>query len=66
MIKEIDFFGIYFAPFAGFLVAAFILFVPLKRWFDRIEIQKWVWHRPLFDFAVFVIMLSIIGLVFLV
>jgi Protein of unknown function (DUF1656) len=66
MIKEIDIFGVYFAPFAGFLVAAFIVFVPLRSWFDRIEIQQFVWHRPLFDLAIFVIILSVIGLVFMI
>jgi hypothetical protein len=33
-------------------------------WFDRIRIQRWVWHRPLFDTAVYVILLSILGLIF--
>jgi hypothetical protein len=64
MIKEVDIFGIYVAPFAAYLVVAFLLFVPLRMWLDRIEIQKWVWHRPLFDTAIFVIILSAIGLLF--
>lgn len=64
MIKEVDFFGIYLAPFAAYLFWAFVLFVPLRRWFDRIEIQKWIWHRPLFDTATFLIILSVIGLMF--
>jgi hypothetical protein len=64
MIKEVDIFGIYVAPFAAYLVAAYCIFVPVRMWFDRIEIQKWVWHRPLFDTAAFVIILSVIGLLF--
>jgi hypothetical protein len=64
MIKEIDFFGIYFAPFVGYLVVAGLLFIPIRAWFDRIEIQKWVWHRWLFETAVFTILLSIIGFIF--
>ena len=64
MLKEINVAGIYFAPFAGYLVFAYLLFVPLKWWFDRVEIQKWVWHRPLFDTAAFIIILSLIGLAF--
>ncbi|HUB68098.1 MAG TPA: DUF1656 domain-containing protein [Candidatus Methylacidiphilales bacterium] len=57
-------FGIYVAPFAAYFVAAIIVFVPMRMWFDRIEIQKWVWHRSLFDTAAFVIILSVIGLLF--
>jgi hypothetical protein len=64
MIKEIDFFGIYLAPFTGYLVAGALVFIPVRIWFDRIEIQKWVWHRWLFETAVFVAIVSIIGLIF--
>ena len=64
MIKEIDFFGVYFAPFAGYLAAAVVIFIPIRIWFDRIEIQKWVWHRWLFEVAVFLAIVSVIGLIF--
>src|ERR1700761_4633145 len=65
MIKEIHVFGIYVAPFAAYLFCTGLIFVPVRMWFDRIEIQKWVWHRPLFEVAVFLIVLSFISLVFL-
>ena len=61
-MKEVDLFGIYVAPFAAWLVLAAIIFFPLRAWFDRIEVQRWFWHRRLFDMAVFVIILSLIGL----
>lgn len=64
MIKEVDVFGVYVAPFAAYLFWAFLLFIPLRWWLDRIEIQKYVWHRPLFDTATFIILLSVIGLLF--
>ncbi len=64
MIKEVDVFGVYVAPFAAYLFWAFLLFIPLRWWLDRIEIQKHVWHRPLFDTAAFIILLSVIGLLF--
>jgi uncharacterized membrane protein len=65
-MKEINVFGIYIAPFAGFILWSLLVYFPLRRWLDRIEVQKWVWHRPLFDTAVFVIILSVIGLSFLI
>jgi hypothetical protein len=64
MLKEINLFGIYVAPFAVYTVAALLVFIPLHWYFDRIEIQRWVWHRALFEAASFVILLSLIGLLF--
>ncbi len=64
MIQEVNLLGIYVAPFAAFLFWAFLVFIPLRIWLDRIEIQKWVWHRSLFEVAVFLIILSLIGLRF--
>jgi len=32
--------------------------------FDRWALQRYIWHRPLFDLSVFVIILSLIGLMF--
>ena len=64
MLKEIDIDGIFFAPFAGYLLLALVIFVPLRLLFDRWAIQRLVWHRQLFDFSVFVVILSVIGLIF--
>ena len=64
MIKEINLYGIYIAPFAGYMVISMIIFLPIRYCFDRIQIQKWVWHRALFDMAVYVIILSLVGLIF--
>jgi len=64
MIKEINICGIFFAPFAAYLAVALIIFVPVRILFDRCAIQRWVWHRQLFDVSVFIIILSLIGLMF--
>ena len=64
MIKEINIDGVFVAPFAAYLLVALLLFIPVRMLFDRIAIQRWVWHRPLFDISIFVIILSLIGLMF--
>ena len=64
MLKEIDLEGIYVAPFVGYLFVALLVFIPVRMLFDRWAIQRWVWHRPLFDISIFVIILSLIGLMF--
>ncbi len=63
-MKEVNILGIYVAPVAAYAFVALVLFVPLRMWFDRIRIQRWIWHRSLFDTAVFIIILSVIGLLF--
>jgi hypothetical protein len=63
MLKELNIGGLFFAPFAGDLVLGLVLFYPLRLMFDRWAIQRWVWHRQLFDIAVFVIIVSVLGLV---
>ena len=64
MIKEINIYGVFSAPFAAYLFAALLIFIPVRILFDRYAIQRWVWHRPLFDISIFVIILSLIGLMF--
>jgi protein AaeX len=64
VIKEINIDGVFFAPFVGYLFAALIIFVPVRTLFDRYRIQRWVWHRQLFDISVFIVILSVIGLMF--
>ncbi len=64
MLKEINIEGVFFSPFVGYLTVAALLFFPLRTLFDRWAIQRYVWHRPLFDLSVFVIILSLIGLMF--
>lgn len=64
MLKEVDLFGIYVAPIAAYMAVATIIFIPVRIYFDRIEIQRWVWHRSLFDASVYIIILSLLVLIF--
>ncbi len=62
MLKEVNLDGIFVAPFAADLFFALIIFIPLHHAFDRWAIQRWVWHRPLFDISLLVIIVAGIGL----
>ena len=64
MLKEINLDGVFIAPFAAYLLAALLIFFPLRMLFDRWAIHRWVWHRQLFDISVFIIILSLVGLMF--
>jgi hypothetical protein len=60
--KEIDFFGVYVAPIALDILVAAVLFAPLRLALSRIGIERFVWHRPLFETAVYVMLLAIVEL----
>jgi hypothetical protein len=60
MIGEFDIYGVYFPIFVVFAGVAFLLQLALKRLFDRLNVYRFVWHRPLFDLAVYVILLGVV------
>ena len=59
MIGEFDIYGVYFPSFAVFASIAFLLQVfVVNRFLNAVGFYRWVWHRALFDLAVFVILLG--------
>jgi protein AaeX len=58
MIKEIDLFGVYLSPMVGYAIAAALIWQALRYLLGRQGAYRWVWHRPLFDLALFVIVLA--------
>jgi hypothetical protein len=63
MYKEIDFCGIYLPPFFPGLLIAGLIYLPLHRWWDRIHIQRWFWNRPVFEVALFIILLALVNFI---
>jgi protein AaeX len=55
---EFDIYGVYFPAFIVFAGLAFLLQLAVKRLFDRLGVYRFVWHRPLFDLAIYVILLG--------
>ena len=58
MIGEFDIYGVYVPLLAVFGGVAFLLQLAAKRAFDVFGIYRFVWHRPLFDLSIFVILLG--------
>ncbi|HEY1788227.1 MAG TPA: DUF1656 domain-containing protein [Verrucomicrobiae bacterium] len=56
--KEINFCGIFLPPFLLYLLVAGVIYFGLHRLWDRIRIQRWVWNRPVFEAALFIILLA--------
>jgi hypothetical protein len=61
---EINVFGVYVAPISMMLVAAWLILIPLRRVANRFGLWRFVWHPALFEFAIYMIVLSSIVLLF--
>ena len=59
MIGEFDIYGVYFPAFAVFAAIAFLLQVLVIN-LRAIGLYRWVWHRALFDLAIYVILLGVV------
>jgi hypothetical protein len=60
MITDLNIFGIYVTPFVPMAIASALITLPLLRAADRFNVTRHVWHPPLFNSAVYVIVLSLI------
>lgn len=58
MIKEINLDGIYLPPLLGYLAGAAVLWYVLRYLLTRLGVYRFVWHPPLFNTALFVMLLS--------
>ena len=57
---EVDLFGVYVAPMSVMIVGAWLILVVLRRVADRFGLLEQVWHPALFEFAVYMMLLSAI------
>ena len=60
---EIDLLGVYVAPIALLIIAAWLATIGLRRIADRFGLLRHVWHPALFMFALYIIVLSSMVLV---
>jgi len=63
MIKEVNACGVYLSPFFLALVVTLCIYVPARWLWDRIHLQRYAWNRPVFEIAVFIILLRIVAVV---
>ncbi|HEY0799217.1 MAG TPA: DUF1656 domain-containing protein [Steroidobacteraceae bacterium] len=60
MITDLNILGVYVTPFVPMAIASALITLPLLRVADRFGVTRHVWHPPLFNSAVYVIVLSLI------
>ena len=59
---EVDLFGVYVAPISLMMIGAWLMLLPLRRAAVRFGLLQRVWHPALFEFAVYMMLLSAIVL----
>ncbi|EWY41934.1 hypothetical protein N825_18440 [Skermanella stibiiresistens SB22] len=57
-MKELDIAGVYITPMLGWAILALVIWSLLRRGIDRLGASRWIWHRGLFDAALFIIVLG--------
>jgi hypothetical protein len=62
VIGEIDIFGVLAPPLLIWLAIALLLSAVLRRLLNRVGFYSYVWHRPLFDLALLVILIGFVSL----
>jgi hypothetical protein len=56
MTGEIDIYGVLFPPLLVWLGLALILSAGVRFALTRFRLYRFIWHRPLFDLAILVIL----------
>jgi hypothetical protein len=60
MIREIDLFGVYLPPMLAYAAGTAVLWLLLRRLISSAGFYRFVWHPPLFNAALFVLILAVI------
>jgi protein AaeX len=57
-MKELDIAGVYITPLLGWALLTLVVWTVLRRLIDKMGLTQWIWHRGLFDAALFIIVLG--------
>ena len=60
--SEVNLYGVYVAPISLMIVAVWLLLIPMRWAAARTGLLRYVWHPALFEFAIYMIVLSTIVL----
>jgi hypothetical protein len=63
MIGEIDIYGVFLPAVLVLMLVSYLFCLVVTRLFDRIGLYRFVWHRSIFDLAIYVIVLGIVVIV---
>jgi hypothetical protein len=58
MTGELDIYGVFVPSLTAWMLLAFLISLPLRRVLALSGFYRLVWHRPLFDLALYVVLLG--------
>lgn len=61
-LDQVDVFGAYVSPLVLMMVAVALVWLMLRQLIDALGLIPYIWHPALFFTAVYVILVSLIGL----
>lgn len=59
-ISELDIYGVYVPTFMVLMLLAYLVSRGLRAALQRSGFYSWVWHRTLFDLAIYVVILGML------
>ncbi|MCL4485350.1 MAG: DUF1656 domain-containing protein [Nitrospirae bacterium] len=59
-MKEVDLFGVFLSPFLLWGTLAFFTLLLVRALLDRSGFYAHVWHRPLFDLSLYLLIFAIL------
>jgi hypothetical protein len=60
MTGELDIYGVFVPSLAAWVLLAFLISLIVRRILSWIGFYRLVWHRPLFDLALYVVLLGFV------
>jgi hypothetical protein len=63
MIGEIDIYGVFLPAVLVLMLVSYLFCLVITRVFARVGLYRFVWHRSIFDLAIYVILLGIVVIV---
>ena len=63
MIGEIDIYGVFLPAVLVLMLVSYLFCLVVTRVFARVGLYRFVWHRSIFDLAIYVIVLGVVVIV---
>lgn len=63
MIGELDIGGIFLPTLLGIMAIAYVLFLGVHAVLNRLHFYRLVWHRALFNIALYAVLLSAVDVI---
>lgn len=60
MWRETDVAGVFFSPLVAYMLAALLIYLPLRWLLIRLGLLHWVWNPPLAETGLYICLLGVL------